>query len=96
MTVSDKVAVAVRAAGCVESVTVRSALTVPAVPLGTRIQAVASLAKLDVDANPETARNYQVMSIPTMAVFSKGQLVKTIVGARPKGAILKELGEYVG
>ena len=53
------------------------------------------IAKLNIDENPETARNYQVMSIPTMAVFSKGQLVKTIVGARPKAAILRELDEFV-
>lgn len=54
-----------------------------------------TIAKLDIDANPQTARNYQVMSIPTMAVFSKGQIVKTIVGARPKAAILKEISEFV-
>jgi thioredoxin len=54
-----------------------------------------SIVKLNIDENPETARNYQVMSIPTMAVFSKGQLVKTIVGARPKAAILRELSDYV-
>ena len=55
-----------------------------------------TVAKLNIDENPETARNYQVMSIPTMAVFSGGQLVKTIVGARPKAAILRELTEFVG
>jgi thioredoxin 1 len=55
-----------------------------------------TIAKLNIDDNPETARNYQVMSIPTMAVFSKGQLVKTIVGARPKAAILRELSDFVG
>lgn len=54
-----------------------------------------TVAKLDIDENPVTARNYQVLSIPTMAVFTKGELVKTIVGARPKGAILKELSEFV-
>jgi thioredoxin len=54
-----------------------------------------TIAKLNIDENPETARNYQVMSIPTMAVFSGGQLVKTIVGARPKAAILRELTEFV-
>lgn len=54
-----------------------------------------TIAKLDIDHNPEIARRYQVMSIPTMAVFSKGELVKTIVGARPKAAILKELSEFV-
>jgi thioredoxin 1 len=55
-----------------------------------------TVAKLNIDENPETARGYQVMSIPTMAVFSKGELVKTIVGARPKAAILRELNEFVG
>jgi thioredoxin 1 len=55
-----------------------------------------TIAKLNIDENPETARNYQVMSIPTMAVFNGGQLVKTIVGARPKAAILRELEEFVG
>jgi thioredoxin 1 len=55
-----------------------------------------TIAKLNVDENPETARAYQVMSIPMMAVFSGGQLVKTIVGARPKAAILRELTDFVG
>jgi thioredoxin 1 len=53
------------------------------------------IVKLNVDENPVTARNYQVMSIPTMAVFEKGQIVKQIIGARPKGAILKELQDYI-
>jgi thioredoxin 1 len=55
-----------------------------------------TIAKLNIDENPETARNYQVMSIPTMAVFNKGEIVKTIVGARPKAAILRELSDFVG
>ena len=55
-----------------------------------------TIAKLNIDENPETARNYRVMSIPTMAVFKGGELVKTIVGARPKAAILRELTDYVG
>jgi thioredoxin 1 len=38
---------------------------------------------------------YQIMSIPTMSVFSGGQIVKTIVGSRPKAAILKELADYI-
>ena len=54
-----------------------------------------SVVKLNIDENPVTARNYQILSIPTMGVFSGGQLVKTIVGARPKAAILRELSEFV-
>jgi thioredoxin 1 len=55
-----------------------------------------TIAKLNIDENPGIARQYQVMSIPTMAVFSGGELVKTIVGARPKAAILRELADFVG
>lgn len=52
--------------------------------------------KLDVDANPQTAAAYNVVSIPTMNVYSGGELVKTIVGARPKKSILAELEEFLG
>jgi thioredoxin 1 len=54
-----------------------------------------TIAKVNIDENPGIARDYQIMSIPTMSVFSKGQMVKSIVGARPKAAILKELTEFV-
>ncbi|MDP9116120.1 MAG: thioredoxin [Actinomycetota bacterium] len=54
-----------------------------------------TVAKVNIDENPGIARDYQIMSIPTMSVFSKGEVVKSIVGARPKAAILKELSEYV-
>jgi thioredoxin 1 len=54
-----------------------------------------TIAKVNIDENPEIARRYQIMSIPTMSVFSGGQVVKSIVGARPKAAILKELSDYV-
>jgi thioredoxin 1 len=53
------------------------------------------IVKLNIDQNPQTTQKYQVMSIPTMAVFSGGDLVKTIVGARPKAAILSELTDFV-
>ncbi len=48
-----------------------------------------TVAKLDIDANPVTARDYQVMSIPTIIVFQDGRPVKQIVGAKPKAALLK-------
>jgi thioredoxin 1 len=53
------------------------------------------VAKLNIDENPATARDYQVMSIPTMSVFSGGKVVKSIVGARPKSAILADLADYL-
>jgi thioredoxin 1 len=53
------------------------------------------IAKLDVDANPETARDFQVVSIPTMILFKDGQPVKRIVGAKGKAALLRELSDAV-
>ena len=47
--------------------------------------------KLNIDENPQTARDYKILSIPTMSVFSGGQVVKSIVGAKPKAALLKDL-----
>jgi thioredoxin 1 len=54
-----------------------------------------TVAKLDIDANPSTARDYQVMSIPTMIVFQGGKAVKQIVGAKPKAALLDDLADYL-
>jgi thioredoxin 1 len=54
-----------------------------------------TVAKVNIDENPSIARDYQILSIPTMSVFNKGQIVKSIVGARPKAAILKELSDYI-
>ncbi|WP_330251513.1 thioredoxin [Nocardia sp. NBC_00565] len=50
-----------------------------------------TVAKLDVDANPGTARDYQILSLPTMMLFSGGKPVKQIVGAKGKAALLREL-----
>ena len=54
-----------------------------------------SVVKLNIDENPGAARDYQIMSIPTMAVFQGGQMVKSIVGAKPKAAILRDLEAYL-
>jgi thioredoxin 1 len=54
-----------------------------------------TIAKMDIDANPSTARDYQVMSIPTMILFSGGKPVKQIVGAKPKAALLADLADYL-
>lgn len=54
------------------------------------------LVKLDVDANPETAMKYQITSIPAMKVFKGGEVVKTVIGAKPKPALEKEFAEVLG
>ena len=53
------------------------------------------IAKLNVDEAQDIARQYEVMSIPTMILFKDGEPVKKIVGAKPKDAILSEIGEYL-
>lgn len=52
------------------------------------------VAKLNVDENPATAQKFSIVSIPTMLIFSGGDVVKVIVGGRPK-ADLKEQIESV-
>ena len=50
-----------------------------------------TVVKVNIDENPQVARDYRIMSIPTMSVFKGGQVVKTIVGAKPKSALLRDL-----
>ncbi len=54
-----------------------------------------TVAKLDIDANPSTPRDYRIMSVPTMILFSGGKPVKQIIGAKPKAALLDDLAEYL-
>ena len=51
--------------------------------------------KMNVDENPVTPASYRVTGIPTINVYNNGEVVKTIVGARPKAAILNELAEFI-
>ena len=53
------------------------------------------VAKLNVDDNPDAARRFDVMSIPTLIVFRDGQPVKRMVGAKGKGQLLQELSEFI-
>ena len=53
------------------------------------------IVKLNVDDNPEVVRTYGIMNIPTLTVFKDGQVVKEIVGAKPKSALLRELDEFL-
>jgi thioredoxin 1 len=47
--------------------------------------------KMNVDENPVTPSSYRVTGIPTINVYQGGEVVKSIVGAKPKAALLKEL-----
>ena len=54
-----------------------------------------SIAKLNVDENPQAAMQHDVMSIPTMILFQDGVEKKRLVGARSKAAMMDELGEFL-
>jgi len=54
------------------------------------------IAKLNVDENPNVARKYDVMSIPTLLVFQDGEVKKRLVGAKGKAQLLEELAEFIG
>ena len=51
--------------------------------------------KMNVDENPVTPSNYRVTGIPTINVYQGGEVVKTIVGARPKATLLNELSDFI-
>ena len=53
------------------------------------------IGKLNVDENPDLARRFDVMSIPTLIVFQDGQPKKRLVGAKGKGQLLQELAEFI-
>lgn len=52
--------------------------------------------KVNTDENPNIAARYGITSIPTLDVFKDGDLVKNLVGARPKPALERELAAFIG
>lgn len=54
------------------------------------------IVKLNVDDNPQMAMKYQITSIPAMKVFRGGEVVKTVIGAKPKPALEADLAEFLG
>lgn len=54
-----------------------------------------SIVKLNVDDNPEIAMKYGITSIPAMYVFKDGEVVKRVIGAKPKPALEADLAEFL-
>ncbi len=54
-----------------------------------------TIVKLNTDENRGVASKYGIISIPTLNVYSGGEVVKTIVGARPKPVLVRELSEFL-
>jgi thioredoxin 1 len=53
------------------------------------------LVKINVDENPAVARQYAVLHVPTISLFVGGEVVKQVVGARSKSALLREFSEFL-
>ena len=53
------------------------------------------IVKLNVDDNPQTAAKYQITSIPAMKVYQGGEVVKSVIGAKPKPALESELAAFL-
>jgi thioredoxin 1 len=53
------------------------------------------IVKLNVDENPQIAAKYQITSIPAMKVYQKGEVVKTVIGAKPKPALEADLAAFL-
>ena len=51
--------------------------------------------KLNIEENPQTAQRYGIMLVPTLSVFSGGEVVKQVVGAKSKSALLREFAEFI-
>jgi thioredoxin 1 len=53
------------------------------------------IVKLNVDENPKVTQKYAILNIPTLGVFSGGEVVRELVGARSKSALLRELADFL-
>lgn len=56
---------------------------------------VLDVVKINSDENPQTVMRYQVMQVPTLALFSRGELVMQVIGARSKSALLRDFAEFI-
>jgi len=64
--------------------------------LATEYEGKIVVAKLNVDENPGTATKFDILSIPTLLIFSGGTVAKKLVGAMPKKRLVEELSSWIG
>jgi thioredoxin 1 len=51
--------------------------------------------KLNTDENPQTAQRYQILAVPTINVFAGGEVVKQVLGAKSKSALLRDFEDFI-
>jgi thioredoxin 1 len=54
-----------------------------------------TVVKVNVDENPGVAQRYGILAMPTLSVFRDGEVISSVVGARPKRRLLAELSEIL-
>jgi thioredoxin 1 len=54
-----------------------------------------NVVKINIDENPQVAQRYGILQIPTLNVFSGGEVVKQVIGAKPKSALLRDLADFL-
>jgi thioredoxin 1 len=54
-----------------------------------------SIVKVNVDNEPDLAMKYGITGIPALQVFKAGELVKSMVGAKPKAVLVNDLAEFL-
>jgi thioredoxin 1 len=52
-----------------------------------------TVVKLNSDENPSISARYRVMALPTLMLFHHGEVIWSVVGARPKAKLLKEIDD---
>lgn len=62
--------------------------------LAAEYEGIVKIGKLNVDDNPNTARHYRVLSIPTMIFFKNGEVLDTVVGTVPKNMLKEKLDAH--
>jgi thioredoxin 1 len=63
--------------------------------IAAELDGVIEVVKVNSDENPQTVQRYQIMLVPTLAVFSGGEMVKQVVGAKSKSALLRDFAEFI-
>jgi thioredoxin 1 len=63
--------------------------------IATELDGRVDVVKLNTDQNPQTTQRYGVLAVPMMSVFSGGEVVRQVLGAKPKSALLRDFGEVL-
>jgi thioredoxin 1 len=63
--------------------------------IGTELAGDVDVVKLNINENPRVAREYGIMLVPTLNLFSGGEVVRQVIGARSKSALLRDFDGYM-